>query len=122
MRAALLALFMLAAPLAATAGEADVVAVAVERHPGTEDVFDFRVTIFSNDRSDDYRADAFEVLAPDGRLLGRHDLPAPHLTEQPFTSVLEALKVPVGVERVTVRVRHKPRGYDGQTVTIQMPR
>jgi hypothetical protein len=121
MRAALAGLFLLAASIA-WAGEADVLAVAIERHPGTEDVFDVRVTILSNDTGNDYRADAFEVLAPDGRVLGRLDLAHPHADEQPFTRALENLKVPVGIDRVTVRAHHKPRGYDGQTVTVRLPR
>jgi hypothetical protein len=121
MRAALAGLLLLLSS-AALAGEADVIAVAVERHAGTEDVFDFRVTILSNDTGDTYYADAFEVLAPDGSLLGRRDLDHPHTNEQPFTRALESLKVPVGIERVTVRARHKPRGYDGQTVTVRLPR
>jgi hypothetical protein len=121
MRAALLAL-MLAAASSAFAGEADILAVAAERHPGTEDMFDFRVTILSNDTGPDYHADAFEIATPDGRVLVRHELKQPSLNEQPFTTVLENLKVPVGIERVTVRARHKPRGYDGQSVSIQLPR
>jgi hypothetical protein len=121
MRAALLALLLLAARPAA-AGEADVIAVAAERHPGTEDMFDFRVTILSNDTGPDYHADAFEIVAPDGRIIARHELKQPSQNEQPFTTVLENLKVPVGIERVTVRARHKPRGYDGQSVSIQLPR
>jgi hypothetical protein len=70
----------------------------------------------------DYHADAFEILGPDGRVLGRRDLPQPSPNEQPFTQVLENLRVPVGIERVTVRARHKPRGYDGQSVSIRLPR
>lgn len=103
------------------AGEADVVAVAVERHPGTEDIFDFRVTVLSNDRDTSYFADAIEVVGPDGRVVGRHELQRPQ-SEQPFTHELANLRVPVGIQRVTVRVHHKPRGYDGQTVSIQLPR
>jgi hypothetical protein len=121
MRAALLALLLLASP-AVFAGEADIIAVAAERHPGTEDMFDFRVTILSNDTGPDYHADALEISTPDGRLLARHELKQPSLNEQPFTTVLQDLKVPVGIERVTVRARHKPRGYDGQSVSIQLPR
>jgi hypothetical protein len=121
MRAILLALLLMASP-AAFAGEADVIAVAVERHAGTEDVFDVRVTILSNDTGPDYHADAFEVLGPDGRVLGHQDIPQPSLNEQPVTRVLQSLRVPVGIERVTVRARHKPRGYDGQSVSIQLPR
>jgi hypothetical protein len=121
MRAALALLLLVLAP-AAWAGEADVVAVAIERHPDTEDVFDVRATILSNDTGEDYYADAFEVLAPDGRLLGRLEFAHPHADEQPFTRALENLKVPLGIDRVTVRVHHKPRGYGGQTVTVGLPR
>jgi hypothetical protein len=113
-------LLLLASP--AWAGEADVIAVAVDRHAGTEDVFDVRATILSNDTGDDYYADSFEVLAPDGRLLGRLEFPRPHMDEQPFTRALENLKVPLGIDRVTVRAHHKPRGYSGQTVTVRLPR
>jgi hypothetical protein len=119
MRAALAALLILAAS-PAWSGEADVIAVAIDRHPDTEDTFDVRATILSNDQGIDYRADAFEVLAPDGRVLGRLDFP--HADEQPFTRALENLKIPLGIDRVTVRAHHKPRGYDGQTVTVRLPR
>jgi hypothetical protein len=121
MRATLAAVLLLVAS-AAWAGEADVVAVAVDRHADTEDVFDVRATILSNDTGDAYYADAFEVLAPDGRVLGRLDFPRPHADEQPFTRALENLKIPLGIDRVTVRVHHKPRGYGGQTVTVRLPR
>jgi hypothetical protein len=121
MRAVLAGLLLILAS-AAWAGEADVVAVAVDRHPDTDDVFDVRVTILSNDTGDAYYANAFEVLAPDGRVLGRLDFPRPHADEQPFTRALENLKVPLGIDRITVRAHHKPRGYDGQTVTVRLPR
>lgn len=119
MRHALAGLLLLFAS-SAWAGEADVLAVAVDRHPDTEDVFDVRATILSNDTGGDNYADAFEVLAPDGRVLGRLQLgPA---TEQPFTGVLANLKVPLGIDRVTVRAHHKRAGYSGQTVTVRLPR
>ncbi len=105
---------------AALAGEADVVEVKVRRSaPG---VYDFDVTVKSVDRGWDYYADAFEVLAPDGRLLGRRELLHPHKTEQPFTRELYGVKIPAGIETVTVRARHKPKGYDGRTRTVKLPR
>lgn len=119
MRAALAGLLLLLTG-SAWAGETDVLAVAVDRHPDTEDVFDVRATILSNDTGGDNYADAFEVLAPDGSVLGRLQLgPA---KEQPFTAVLADLKVPPGIERVTVRAHHKRVGYNGQTVTVRLPR
>lgn len=62
----------LLAAAGASAGEADVVDAKVRRSaPG---VYDFDVTVSSADRGWAYYADAFEVLAPDGTLLGRRVL------------------------------------------------
>jgi hypothetical protein len=104
---------------AAFAGEADVIAVKPTRESGSSWRFD--VTVKSNDTGWDYYADAFEVLTPDGRLLGRRILYHPHETEQPFTRELTGVKVPPEVKAVVVRARHKPRGYDGVTMTVRLP-
>lgn len=103
----------------AFAGEADVVDVKVRRSaPG---VYDFDVTVKSVDRGWDYYADAFEVLAPDGKLLGRRVLLHPHETEQPFTRDLYGVPIPPAIAEVVVRARHKPRGYDGITMRVRLP-
>lgn len=108
------------AALGALAGEADVVDVKVRRSaPG---VFDFDVTVRSVDKGWGHYADAFEVLSPDGKLLGRRVLLHPHETEQPFTRYLYGVRIPAGVERVVVRARHKPKGYDGRTMEVALPR
>jgi len=105
---------------AVSAGEADVVDVKVRRSaPG---VYDFDITVKSVDKGWEYYADAFEVLAPDGALLGRRVLLHPHETEQPFTRDLYGVKIPAGITHVTVRARHKPRGYDGATLRVALPR
>jgi hypothetical protein len=111
-------LFLAAA--SALAGEADVVgAKAMRAQDGT---WRFDVTIRSNDKGWDYYADAFEVLAPDGRVLGTRVLLHPHEDEQPFTRELDAVRVPAGVDRVVIRARHKPKGYDGKTLELRLPR
>lgn len=103
----------------ALAGEADVVGVRVQRTaPG---VYDFDVTVHSVDKGWKYYADAFEVLAPDGKLLGRRILLHPHEIEQPFTRELYGVRIPAGTRRVTVRARHKPKGYDGKTFEVSLP-
>jgi len=104
---------------AALAGEADVVAVKPTRESANSWRFD--VTVKSNDRGWDYYADAFEVLTPEGKLLGRRILYHPHETEQPFTRELTGVKIPPQVKSVVVRARHKPRGYDGATMTVRLP-
>jgi len=103
----------------ASAGEADVGEVKARRSaPG---VYDFDVTVRSVDKGWEYYADAVEVLAPDGKVLGQRVLLHPHETEQPFTRDLYGVRVPAGVAEVTVRARHKPRGYDGRSMKVRLP-
>ena len=119
MRRAFIAASLLASSIA-LAGEADVVDVKVRR--AAQDIFDFDVTVKSVDRGWDYYADAFEVLAPDGRVIGRRVLLHPHETEQPFTRDLYGVRIPQGIEGVLVRARHKSKGYDGKTLSVRLPR
>jgi len=114
-----MALLLLSIAGTAFAGEADVVAVKPTRESGNRWRFD--VTVKSNDKGWDYYADAFEVLTPDGQLLGRRILYHPHETEQPFTRELTGVKIPPDVKSVVVRARHKPRGYDGATMSVRLP-
>ena len=85
-------------------------------------IFDFDVTIRSNDLGWDHYADGFEVLAPDGTLLGRRVLLHPHETEQPFTRDLHGVAIPDNVHEVTIRAHHKPAGYAGATLIVPLPR
>jgi hypothetical protein len=118
MRALLLSLILAASSV--LAGEADVVDVKVRRN--ASGAYDFDVTVKSVDKGWEHYADAFEILAPDGSLLGRRVLLHPHEDEQPFTRELYGVKVPAGVTHVTVRARHKPKGYDGKTMSVPLPR
>jgi hypothetical protein len=104
----------------ALAGEADVVGAKATR--ASDGTWRFDVTIRSHDKGWDYYADAFEVLTPDGRLLGTRVLLHPHEDEQPFTRELDGIRIPAGVERVVIRARHKPKGYDGRTLELRLPR
>jgi len=103
----------------AFAGEADVVDVKVRRN--SSGTYDFDVTVKSVDKGWNHYADAFEVLGPDGTLLGRRVLLHPHETEQPFTRELYGVTIPAGVTQVTVRARHKPKGYDGKVQRVALP-
>ena len=118
MRLVFLALLLMAQ--AAFAGEADVVDVKVRR--SAAGTYDFDITVKSVDKGWNHYADAFEVLGPEGAVLGRRVLLHPHETEQPFTRDLYGVRIPAGVTHVTVRARHKPRGYDGKTMRVALPR
>lgn len=62
------------------------------------------------------------MLGPEDKVLGRRILLHPHETEQPFTRDLHGVRIAAGVTHVTVRARHKPWGYDGETKRVALPR
>ena len=104
---------------AAVAGEADVVDVtATEQSDG---VYRFDVTVAHGDTGWDHYADRWEVLAPDGTLLGTRTLLHPHENEQPFTRSLTGVVVPPGVDTVTVRAHDSVHGFGGAEMTIPLP-
>lgn len=103
------------------AGEADVVAVEALRQPRAgADVFRFRVTVKHADEGWDHYADAWEVVGPDGVVLGRRVLLHPHVEEQPFTRSADIV-VPPEVGEVTVRAHDKVHGLGGREVVVRMP-
>lgn len=102
----------------AFAGEADVLkAVASEQGSGN---WRFDVTIRSNDKGWDYYCDRFEIVGPAGKVLGTRILVHPHETEQPFTRSISSVKVPPGIDAVTVRAAMKPSGAGGETVSVRL--
>jgi hypothetical protein len=91
------------------------------RHAGG-DVYDFDVTVRSNDTGWDHYADRIEVLAPDRSILGTRVLLHPHETEQPFTRDLHGVEIPSEIRQVILRAHHKPAGFDGATMSVELPR
>ncbi len=107
-------------PAAASAGEADVIDARAER--AADGTFRFSVTVRHADEGWDHYADAWEVLAPDGTVLGTRTLLHPHETEQPFTRSLSGVRIPDGIERVRLRARDSVHGDGGSEVTVTVPR
>ena len=83
--------------------------------------FDFAVTISSPYDTAQRYADAFRVLAPDGRQLGELVLLHDHADEQPFTRSLTGVAVPAGIASVVVEARDQKNGYGGKTKTVALP-
>jgi hypothetical protein len=111
--------FLFVMPASALAGKADVVGVKVtHERPGA---YNFDVTIMSDDTGWDKYADKWEVLAPDGQVLGTRELLHPHETEQPFTRSLSGVEVPAGINTVRVRAHDKIEGYGGKEITVELP-
>jgi hypothetical protein len=80
------------------------------------------VTISSPYDSPERYADGWRVLAPDGTVLGEHELMHDHASEQPFTRTQSGLEIPEDVEEITVEGRDLENGYGGETVTVPVGR
>jgi len=117
----LLVTALLAAPGAALAGTADVVAAEAKcsKRKGT---CEFEVTVHHADAGWDHYADRWEVLGPDGAVLATRALRHPHVDEQPFTRSLDGVVIPADVARVTIRAHDSVHGYGGAEVTVELER
>jgi hypothetical protein len=105
-------------PAPAAAGEADVLAVDVT---AAAEGYRFAVTVRHADEGWEHYADRFEIVSPDGAILGVRTLHHPHVDEQPFTRALSGVIVPADLARVVVRARDSVHGYGGETVTVELP-
>ncbi len=104
---------------AAFAGKADVVDVKVTRQgAGT---YSFDVTIRSDETGWDKYADKWDVVSPDGKVLGTRVLAHPHVDEQPFTRSLEGVAVPDSIKKIVIRAHDKVEGYGGKEMAVELP-
>ena len=104
----------------AFAGEADVINVTAEQEAGG--VWRFRVTVRHADEGWDHYADRWDVVAPDGSLLGSRTLLHPHVDEQPFTRSLSGVEIPSDVTSVTIRAGDSVHKYGGREMVVELPR
>ncbi len=105
---------------AAIAGEADV--TAVRASAGGNGTFTFHVTVKHADTGWDHYADKWDVVGPDGKILGTRVLYHPHVEEQPFTRSLSGVRIPAGVTKVIVRAHDKVHAYGGKEFEVALPR
>ena len=102
----------------ATAGEVEIVATAARQE--ANGAYRFSVTLRHTDTGWDHYADKWDIVAPDGTVLGTRVLLHPHQNEQPFTRSLSAVRVPKGVKRVSIRAHDKVHGYAERTLTVEL--
>lgn len=96
--------------------------VAVELRPtGADRIFDVAVTISSPYDTPARYADGWRVLDAAGNVLGTHSLRHDHAAEQPFTRVQRGLRIPSGVDEVTVEGRDLANGFGGRRLTLAVP-
>jgi hypothetical protein len=100
-------------------GCADVVDVELELTG--DGSYRISATIRSSDTGNEKYADAWEVRAPDGSVLGTRVLAHPHVGEQPFTRSLDGVAIPGGTERVEIAARDSVQGFCGETMTAALP-
>jgi len=105
---------------AAYAGEADVIKVDVKRTGG--DTYFFKVTVRHEDEGWDHYANKWDVVAPDGTILGTRTLYHPHVDEQPFTRSLSDVKISESITEVTIRAHDSVHEYGGKTMSVANPR
>jgi hypothetical protein len=109
-----------ATPASALAGKADVIKVKIS--PQGAGIYAFDVTVRSDDTGWEKYADRWEVVAPDGTVLGTRVLAHPHEDEQPFTRSLDGVAIPRSITKVIVRAHDKREGFGGREMTLQVPK
>ena len=104
----------------AWAGEADVIDVKITR--ASSGAYSFDVTVRHADEGWDHYANKWDIVGPDGQVLGTRVLYHPHVNEQPFTRGLSDVTIPPGIDSVTVRAHDSVHEYGGRDVTVAIPR
>ncbi len=103
----------------AFAGKADVIGVKV--HRDARGVYNFDVTVKSQDTGWDKYADKWDVVGPNGEIFATRILLHPHVDEQPFTRSLGGISIPAEVKEVTIRAHDKVEGYGGAEMRVMLP-
>ena len=103
----------------ALADTADVVDGTISR--SGDGSYALTATLRHGDEGWNHYADRWEVLAPDGTVLGVRELAHPHVNEQPFTRGLRGVRIPEGVKTITLRARDSRHGYGGRELELSVP-
>jgi len=103
----------------AVSGQARIVDVKVTDNQGS---FRFDVTLEHADTGWDHYADGWEVMSPAGDILGKRVLAHPHVDEQPFTRSLSGVRIPQGVNTVTIRAHDSVHGYNKEMFEVDLSR
>lgn len=102
----------------AYAGKADVVDASASK-TGTN-LYHFSVTVQHEDTGWDHYANLWEVVDPQGKVLGTRVLLHPHVGEQPFTRSLSGVRITPEVKSVTIRAHDLVHGYGGKSFTLKL--
>lgn len=103
------------------AGAGQVRIVDVEARQQQDGRYGFSVTLKHADNGWDHYADRWQVLGPEGKVLGDRVLMHPHVNEQPFTRSLSGVVVPAGLKEVSIRAHDKVHGDNPDLFEIPLP-
>ncbi len=117
MRSLILALLTAATPALAHPPTIEAV-----RAVQTGETWRFDVTIRHGDTGWDHYADGWDILTPEGEVLGFRELLHPHVNEQPFTRSLSGVVLPAGLSEVVLRARCSQTGWSEPQYTVSIPR
>lgn len=110
---------VIAGAASTSAGEASVLDATVSAN--ADGTYAFNVTVAHQDEGWSHYANKWDVLSPDGSILGTRTLFHPHVNEQPFTRSLSQVKVPIGVREVIVRASDTKHGDGTRTFKVKLP-
>lgn len=101
----------------ANASDTDVVEVKVTQNDGK---YRFDVTLRHADTGWDHYANVWEIVGPDGAVLGTRVLAHPHVDEQPFTRSLGGVVIAGEITEVTIRAGDNVNGLGGKVMTVKL--
>ena len=113
------AILLLSSAIAVSADKADIIDVKVTKSGA--DSYDFSVTVQHNDSGWKHYADRWDVIGPDGKVLGSRTLYHPHVNEQPFTRSLSGVIIPSNIESVSVQAHCSVHGIDKRKFVVNLP-
>ena len=110
---------LIAWPLTALADSPRVLEVSATANGNN---WSFAVTLTHADEGWDHYANKWDIVGPDGTVLGTRVLYHPHVDEQPFTRGLPEVEIPAEINKVTIRAHDSVHGYGGREVSVEIPR
>ena len=108
---------LLLASSTAWAGEVEIVMTTINKQGGAWSV---DTTLHHADSGWDHYADAWRVVATDGKVFATRTLYHPHVDEQPFTRSLSNVVIPEGVTVVFIEARDTVHGWSKQRVRVDL--
>jgi len=114
----LVAALALSTSAAVVAGEADVLDVVIKKV--ADGKFRIDTTVKHDDTGWDHYANRWDVVAPDGTVIGSRILHHPHETEQPFTRSL-TLDIPADITQVTIQANDSVHELGGAVISVTVP-